>query len=326
VGDTTRLFCAGGASGDAGVAAVGSVTGIGGVPVHPARPIAMQRRIRIRANGILCCIPAFWHRVTFLIGIGAMYEPLSEIHISSWHKYPSPWGSCDIFNCVIVNHSVLWKEFQHSGTTKEIPFIQCFSKKTERKHQQWCIRDFYLDGERKMKKKLMVTCAAILVLSMITAPVMAGPANPLDQILTIVKDIQKKVDTSQQAPPEPTSYEYYTAVLRLRSETSTGYTLVPHLVNNGDTPADACYERYYCDDYTFCHPYTLDDRSQCITIDPMSVSAPFYWMNDPSYSNYWKFTTTSKNVVPSIYLVDWETHEIVTEYLPGDFLKVEKYD
>jgi hypothetical protein len=177
-----------------------------------------------------------------------------------------------------------------------------------------------------MKKILMLTCAAILVLSMITAPVMAGPANPLDQILTIVKDIQKKVDTSQQAPPEPTSYEYYTSVMRLHSETSTGYTLVPKLLNNGDTPADACYERYFCDDYTYCDSYDLDDRSQCITIEPNSVTAPQYWMNEPSHSNYWKFTTTSKNVVPSIYLVDWETDEIVQEYLPGDFLKVEKYD
>ena len=52
-----------------------------------------------------------------------------------------------------------------------------------------------------MKTKLLLACTTILVIAMITVPVMAAPpttippVNPLNDILTIVKDIQIKVGT-----------------------------------------------------------------------------------------------------------------------------------
>ncbi len=114
-----------------------------------------------------------------------------------------------------------------------------------------------------MKKKFLIVCAAILIIAMITVPVIAAPtpANPLDQILSFVKDYKTKLDTiltkltslqtdvttikttvsdintKVQQPPQQKMCNWYSKTFTLLSASPIKLSLV----NYGDTGAEVEY-------------------------------------------------------------------------------------
>jgi hypothetical protein len=196
-----------------------------------------------------------------------------------------------------------------------------------------------------MKRKLLLACAVILVIAMITLPVMAAPAqaNPLDQILSFVKDYKTKletiltkltllqtdvttikrttttINTKLNAPPEPIRYEYLTADMGPRDQTSSTMTYALFM-NTGDIPAEVCYEQYV-------QPGSLplEVYANCITIDAKKYRVSRFVVGGPTYGYFYKINTTSKYIAPYAYLRKESDGTTIMEYLPGDFQKVEIY-
>jgi hypothetical protein len=129
------------------------------------------------------------------------------------------------------------------------------------------------------------------------------------------------------APSEPISYEYYTGPI-LTPGVGGSYYLIANLVNTGNTAADACYSLYGGQLFGNSN-ITLLRYSNCVTLQPNQIR----WCNPttsvtPSgaYVFYYKFTTNSKNIVPHVvFMSDTTPPDIIYQYLPNDFQKVEIY-
>ena len=200
-----------------------------------------------------------------------------------------------------------------------------------------------------MKTKLLLNCTAILLIAMITVPVMAAPpnpipptttANPVNDILIVVKDIQIKVgtilanltslqmttntiktttDSLLQAPPEPTRYEYYTGTMVRLKETV--YTDA-YFENWGDSPADVCEYHYLLSVYD---PPWTDAYYRCFTLGPeIGTNSGVSITVTPDDYYKMKVTTNSKYVAISEQF-KFASGDLYEEYLPGDFHRVEIY-
>jgi hypothetical protein len=182
-----------------------------------------------------------------------------------------------------------------------------------------------------MKRNMLILSAGLVIVALLSvsfAAVMAEPvsktagtqAQDIKKILGIVKNTQAHVvvvENQVSAPhPSPIRYEYYTAPF---FGLGNPYTTIAWLFNNGDTVATVQHSRYFRDStgwneavsYEFTiYPGTLNATPSISTVDPM----------------FFKFSTTSKDVVPYAQFQNATTGEYLVRYLPGDFHKVEIYD
>lgn len=203
-----------------------------------------------------------------------------------------------------------------------------------------------------MEKKLISICGILLVVVLLTFPVMAAPEpkppSVTDQILSIVQDIQPKVGTiltalaslqtdvttiktttdtingKLTAPAEPVRYEYYTGKMNGK-DTSSQLSIITDVTNAGDAPANVCVAEY--GQHANLASWKMF-KDHCYTLNAhwSQTDTPTVITN-VSYSRFVKITTDSRYVAPQARFFDsYISYNLPAyEYLPGDFLKVEKY-
>lgn len=199
-----------------------------------------------------------------------------------------------------------------------------------------------------MAKTPVLACAVIVVIALITVPVMAAQpetaSKPVEQILTVVKDIQTKAgsiltrltslqtdvttiktntDTLLQAPPEPIRYEYYTSPLKTEKNPG-GFLVYASLTNAGESSANVCYYQYMSTT-AIGEEFDLHDY-RCIELEAgHTVQGVPRIVSDHTHSFKYKLTADSPLVVPFAAAFDSSTGEYMDIYHTGDFLKVEIY-
>jgi hypothetical protein len=194
-------------------------------------------------------------------------------------------------------------------------------------------------------RKTVLAFIAIFVIALMIVPVMAAKVDPLTEIFTIVKDYQNKMNTiltnlkSLQTDVvtiksetdsinknlisglKPIGYEYYTGPLGdLNEHRPTIFEV--STTNWGDDPADVCVYVYYED-----NTQTIDNALPiCRTIKSKgSVTiTPLPRVGD--HTTIAKITSDSKYITPVVrYYLYNEMRNLLVEYLPGDFQKIEIY-
>jgi hypothetical protein len=204
-----------------------------------------------------------------------------------------------------------------------------------------------------MKRKLLFAYATILVITMIIVPVLAASpataANPLDQILTFVKDYKTKLDTiltkltalqtdvttiitttntintKLNDRLEPIRYEYYTGKMSGFSPPPTQYWAIIDVTNTGDSPANVCEIEW--GQHSQLATWKVF-KNHCYTVNPQwSQTDTSTIVTNSTYSVFVKSTSDSKYVAPQVRYFDEDvsTNVPTIEYLPEDFLKVEVY-
>jgi hypothetical protein len=209
-----------------------------------------------------------------------------------------------------------------------------------------------------MNNKLLFLCVGLVIIAMVTAPVMAAPpqnTGPIDQILTIVTDIQTKggtllsnlssvqtdvttiktttdtINNKLDAPPEPTSYVYFTGALcsdyyRKELEVDPNANVTYHMrwTNMGDNPAEVTFSYYNISWKNYYPPNEF--WTATIQVQAHDETGNQYTLKDLSGSTIIiiKTTTNSPFVAPSMQICDMNGNRI-SEYNPGDFQKVEIY-
>ncbi len=180
-----------------------------------------------------------------------------------------------------------------------------------------------------MDRKLVIFIIGVVVIALIAIPSVADVAAPgsqartLKQILTRVIDIQGRTGT----PAEPAGYEYYTGWMMADPKTTIADDAVSgtaYVTNCGDTSADFCWVMYY---RVVGTGEIVEFASGCETVEPGGIKSCLpVLVSDITRMYSYKFTTSSKYIVPWAAFEDVTTNEYLKEYLPGDFHKVEIYD
>jgi hypothetical protein len=199
---------------------------------------------------------------------------------------------------------------------------------------------------KNMKTKLLLLCTAMLVITMITVPVMAAPpttippVNPVNEILTIAKDIQIKVgtilanltsvqkdvaeiklttssiDQKLNAPSGPVIY--HTAVVSIEP-----HTVVDWRCRNTDKNSVGTVDVNF-----YMYDNDLDDWSPLYSDNPVSLEhsaweGKFMFTPDLIGDYQFEIEASSDAIICNVcYWVDSIGNEPFNDcYKPGDFYK-----
>ncbi len=159
-----------------------------------------------------------------------------------------------------------------------------------------------------MDRRLLILGAAVVIVALIIAAVpVAGSQTSL----------LKKILKGVQALQEPTGYEYYTSMMKTDSFNPVFSSL--WITNLGDTSSEVYSEVLITKDGIH-----FDKSTYNPTVEPNQTWGISIALSADRRVSY-KITTNSKYIIPRVRFTDQVTGMTITEYLPGDFQKIEVY-